>query len=140
MKLLALDIGDVWTGIAISDPLAMFARPYKTVATKELFAQLAQIITEESIKRIIVGYPKTMRGTISTQTQKVIDTTEALKKEFPTIEWILQDERLTSKMAGKITTRKSKEEKLQIHAVAAAYILSSYIEFLSASKSHEEFD
>ncbi len=140
MKLLALDIGDVWTGIAISDPLGMFARPFKTVTTKELTRQLEQIILEESIKRIVVGYPKTMRGTISTQTQKVIDTTEELKKEFSSVEWILWDERLTSKMAGKITSRKTKEEKLQVHAVAAAYILSSYIEFLSASKSLEESD
>ena len=36
MKNLALDIGDRWTGIAISDPLHMFARPYETVSTDTL--------------------------------------------------------------------------------------------------------
>jgi putative holliday junction resolvase len=138
MKIIALDIGDAWTGIAISDPLGMFARPLKTVATKQLTPSLHEIIEQESIKRIVVGYPKTMRGTQSEQTQKVVAATELLKKEFTNVEWILWDERLSSKMAGKITTRKTKEEKLQIHAVAAAYILSSYLEFFNAQKSAEE--
>lgn len=140
MKLLALDIGDVWTGIAISDPLGMFARPFKTVSTEKIIPSLHEIIEQEGIKRIVVGYPKTMRGTQSAQTQKVITQTEKLKQEFSNVEWILWDERLTSKMAGKITSRKTKEEKLQVHSVAAAYILSSYLEFLTAQKSLEEFD
>jgi len=138
MKLLALDIGDVWTGIAISDSLHILARPYKTVASKELITALREIIETESIKRIVVGYPKTMRGTQSDQTKKVIDTVETLKKQFPSIEWILQDERLTSKMAGKITNRKTKEDKLQVHSVAAAYILSTYIEFLNSQQPYDE--
>lgn len=138
MKIIALDIGDSWTGIAITDPLHILARPYTTVATKELVTSLHEIIESESIKRIVVGYPKTMRGTQSEQTQKVIVYTEQLKKEFPNMEWIMWDERLTSKMAGKITSRKTKEEKLQVHAVAAAYILSSYIEFLNAQKSYDQ--
>jgi putative Holliday junction resolvase len=138
MKIIALDIGDVWTGIAITDPLHILARPYKTVATKELIPSLREIIESESIKRIVVGYPKTMRGTQSDQTQKVIAYTDQLKKEFASMEWIMWDERLTSKMAGKITSRKTKEDKLQIHSVAAAYILSSYIEFLNSQKSFDE--
>lgn len=138
MKLIALDIGDAWTGIAISDSLGMFARPLKSVSTKQLTATLHELIEQESITRIVVGYPKTMRGTQSEQTQKVIAATESLKKEFTNVEWIMWDERLTSKMAGKITSRKTKEDKLQIHAVAAAYILSSYLEFLNSQKSADE--
>jgi len=70
--------------------------------------------------------------------RKVIAYTDQLKKEFASMEWIMWDERLTSKMAGKITSRKTKEDKLQVHSVAAAYILSSYIEFLNSQKSFDE--
>jgi len=31
MKTIALDLGDRWVGIAISDPLGIIARPYETV-------------------------------------------------------------------------------------------------------------
>lgn len=138
MKIIALDIGDVWTGIAITDPLHIIARPYTTVETKELISSLREIMKLETCGKIVVGLPKTLRGTQSEQTKKVIAYTEQLKKEFPDVEWIMWDERLTSKMAEKITSRKTKEEKLQVHAVAAAYILSSYIEFLNAQKTFDE--
>ena len=71
MKILALDIGDKWTGTAVSDPLGIIARPYKTVETKELEIFLSETIGSENIEKIIVGYPKTMRGTESEQTKKI---------------------------------------------------------------------
>jgi len=35
MKTLGLDVGNVWTGTALSDSLGMFAQPHKTVETKK---------------------------------------------------------------------------------------------------------
>ena len=70
MKTVALDIGNKWTGSAISDALGMFARPYKTVATKELEDFITQLLKTETISTIVIGYPKTMKGKESEQTKK----------------------------------------------------------------------
>ncbi|MCX5922888.1 MAG: Holliday junction resolvase RuvX [Candidatus Dependentiae bacterium] len=129
MKIVGLDIGDQWTGTAISDALRMFARPYKTTPTKDLIPFLETVLAQEPVTKIVIGYPKTMRGTVSDQTKKVEAAKEKLEQHFPNITWILWDERLSSKRAQTLKAAKTKEEKIQSHSVAAAFILSSYLEF-----------
>ena len=135
MKILGLDIGDRWTGTAISDPLGMFARPYKTVETTQLSDFLHTTINKESLNTIVVGYPKTLKGTESEQTKKIIQTVEKLKETFPNVEWKLWDERLTSKQAEKIKKARTKEEKKESHSIAAALILGSYLDHLAFKKT-----
>jgi len=142
-KIVALDIGDAWTGIAISDALGMFARPYTTVAANKLSAAITDILQKEQIGTIIVGYPKTMGGNESAQTLKVIAHKEALEKEFPHITWLLRDERLSSKRATSLRIEQGKktktaEEKLKGHALAAAFILDSYLASLAPIQNYED--
>lgn len=134
MKILALDVGDRWTGIAISDSLGMFARPYKTVSTTVLQEELTTIIAAEGIATIVVGLPKTLRGTESEQTLKLISYVEMLKNNFAQINWVFWDERMTSKQAASIKKIKNKEDKLQSHSIAAALILGSYLDYLEFQK------
>lgn len=129
MKILALDIGDVWTGTAISDPLCIIAKPYKTIPTWDLETTLTEIINREKIERIVVGHPKTLRGTSSEQTKKTEERADKLKETFPHVVWVLWDERLSSKHAAALKKPRSASEKQAEHSVAAAYILSSYLEF-----------
>jgi putative Holliday junction resolvase len=135
MKILALDIGDRWTGIAISDPLQMLARPYKTVASEQLNSTIADLIATEPISIIVAGYPKTLRGTESQQTHKIKATFEKLEEKFSSVKWVLWDERLTSKQAARIQRPKTKEDKLQSHSIAAALILGSYLDHLNFLKN-----
>jgi putative Holliday junction resolvase len=131
MKILALDLGDAWVGTALSDALGMFARPYETVATADIEKFLTELLVKEPITTIVVGYPKTMRGTESEQTKKVIEFAKQLEHKFPTVTWKLWDERLSSKRAGELKKTKNAADKKKSHSVAAAFILSSYLEFLS---------
>jgi putative Holliday junction resolvase len=135
MKILALDIGDRWIGSAISDQLGMFARPYKTVKAHELNEFLTATLTPENIATVVVGYPKTMRGTESDQTRKIVEHVQELKKLFDAVEWQLWDERLTSKMASGIKKEKTKEDKIKGHSIAAAFILESYLTYLHNKKN-----
>lgn len=137
MRILALDIGDRWTGIAISDPLGITARPYKTIDSALLFETLSLIITKERVGTIIVGYPETLRGTESEQTKKIVTIYEAIQKHFSSIECLLRDERFTSQQAAKLKKATNKEEKLDRHAVAAAFILSSYLDYLEFQKADD---
>lgn len=141
MKILALDIGDKWTGVAISDPLGILPRPYDTFKTSELYSCLEKTIAKENVSTIVVGLPITLRGTESDQTKKIIATTDALKEYFPHIAWAMWDERLTSKQASKIKSTKTKEDKLRSHAIAAAIFLSTYLEYKRFSNpSTDSFD
>lgn len=130
MKILALDIGDVWTGIAISDALGITTRPYKTVATEKLKAELQEICELEPIKTIVVGHPKTMKGTKSAQTIKTELMAQELEKLLPSIKWVLWDERLSSKQAAQLVRPNTKEKKLASHSIAAALFLMSYLDSL----------
>src|SRR6476660_3604580 len=99
MKILALDIGDAWTGTALSDALGMFAKPYQTAETKNLTAFLRELFSKEKIETIVIGHPRTMKGTSSDQTKKVEAAKEMVEKEFPEKKFLLWDERLSSKRA-----------------------------------------
>jgi putative Holliday junction resolvase len=129
MRILALDIGDRWTGVAISDPLGMLARPYDTSKTSILYDFLRTTIEKEKIRCVVIGLPTTLRGTHSDQTKKVLAMAQELENTFPTIEWELWDERFTSRQAATMKPNKTKEDKLHSHALAAALILSTFLEY-----------
>jgi len=128
MKIIAFDIGDVHTGVAHADDLGIIAVPFITIATAELAAWLARLMQREPLETIVVGYPKTMKGTESQQTKTTQARVEQLKAQFPTIKWIFVDERLTSKDAQRIMRTKKKRDKQKEHAIAAAIILGIYLE------------
>jgi putative Holliday junction resolvase len=135
MKILALDIGDVHTGIAISDALGILARPLQTVPTPHVTQFLTDLFNQEQIGTVVIGHPKTMRGTISDQTKKVETTKQELEQQFPDQTWILWDERLSSKRAETLKKDTSKQDKLQSHARAAAFILTSYLDYRNIHNS-----
>lgn len=131
MKVISLDLGDVWTGTALSDPLKILAKPFKTIKTPELFDFLHQILTTEQIDTILIGYPRTMKGTESLQTKKVVEQKELIEQTFPQIKIILWDERLSSKAARTIQGKKSRTDSQHEHSIAAAVILQTYLQFLN---------
>lgn len=129
-KIAALDCGDVWTGSALSDAMRLLARPYKTVSFKELIPLINLLVAQERIGTLVIGYPQTMRGTESAQTKKIVTLFEKIKEQFPTITCVLWDERLTSKHASHLKKGTTKVDKLQSHSIAAALILTSYLDHL----------
>lgn len=130
MKVLALDLGDVWTGTALSDPLKIIARPHKTAKTIDLISFLHDLFAKEQIDTIVIGYPRTMKGTESDQTKKVLLQKEQIELLFPTKKIILWDERLSSKGARAIQGKKAKTESTNEHSIAAALILQTYLQFI----------
>jgi len=130
MKILALDIGDVWTGTALSDPMGIIAKPYKTTQSHALVNFLKELFEKEKIETIVVGYPKTMKGRESDQTKKTTEIVQQLRTLFSEKEFVLWDERLSSKRADMLRQGKqSPAEKQASHSRAAAFILTSYLEY-----------
>ena len=110
-KIMALDLGDAWIGIAVTDITGMFARPVTTVATKDINSVLAKLVSDEKIKTVIVGYPRTMKGGESDQTRKIIAQKERLAQTFPEQEFILWDERLSSQRAQALAPKRNHPRK-----------------------------
>jgi putative Holliday junction resolvase len=133
MKIAAIDLGDRHIGIALSDASQIISSPYITVTPEELDAFLQKFIVKENVKLILVGHPKTLKGTKSEQTVKVENEFARLSSQFNTIQWKLIDERLSSKHANNLIRAKTKEEKLKSHAIAASLLLESYLQFLDKS-------
>ena len=135
-KYLALDIGDQWIGVAISDSLGMFARPYTTIRRDELNSFLEKILSDEQITSIVIGLPKTMKGSDSPQTTSIRTLHMQLQEKFNLVTFVLWDERLTSQWAQQLSknkkynqhsTKSAREDKIKEHARAAAYILDSFL-------------
>ena len=132
-RLLGIDYGSVRVGIAISDPLKIIAKPYKTLTYKngdDLIIQIVEIVNEKDIDSIIIGLPVTLKNKISKQTEQVLSFIDKLKLkvEIPVISY---DERFSSQIAQQaLITQgvKTGHNKGAIDQTAAAFFLQNYID------------
>ena len=134
MKMMAIDFGNARTGIAVCDSMEMLASPFKVIKQKDmikLVEEIALLACEQSVERIVVGYPKNMNGSNGERAAK----TEALVNKLKlatNLDVVLWDERSTTVLAHKILKDNEvfgKKRKNVIDAVAAVLILESYIKF-----------
>ena len=132
-RILGLDHGERRIGLALSDPLRIIAKPFRTIDLKEvddLFELINNIIDEFNIEIIVVGFPITMKNEFSIQTNKVKDFVKSLKENV-NVDIVLYDERLTSKIAQKSLIMqgiKTGHNKKDIDKTAAAVFLQNYLD------------
>lgn len=125
-RILALDVGDKWIGVAHTDMIQISVIPYGTWEMKHFDKEFALYLITHSIECVIVGLPKTMQGNNSEQTNKVLLWFEETKIKFEKITFHLQDERLSSQIAKKILFH-NKSKKNSDHTIAAAIILENFL-------------
>ena len=128
MKVLALDYGSARTGVAVSDPTGTLARPLEVVedaSTPAGLRHLAELVEREGVERIVVGLPVTLRGERGAQAEETEAFVSALRgvTEVPIESF---DERFTTKLA------EAQPSEAPPDAVAAAHLLSTYLEWQSA--------
>lgn len=135
MRKIALDIGTISCGIAISDPYNIFSYPLETINSSQMNfsiikTKLIDIFKQYEIDSIIVGYPKKMNGNKSETTFLIEEYYYLLKSNFSQ-KIILVDERQSTKQArsilrqGNLARRKQKNFK---DALAAQIILERYLQ------------
>jgi putative Holliday junction resolvase len=125
-------------GLAISDASGTLARPLETidVATddeavdrvEERVARLAQ--EDDGLAAIVVGLPRSLDGSPTTETARVMTFVAALRHRTP-LPIATEDERLTSREAESrlaVRERDWKQRKKKLDAVAAAIILQDYLD------------
>jgi len=127
-KLLALDVGGSRIGVALADTTSRIAFPLVTITVNggELEA-IAKLIQENEPEVLVVGYPRNQSGDPTAQTEAV--KAFARKLETLGVPVVFQDESLTSVMAeDRLKAQKKAYSKGDIDAMAAAIILSDYLE------------
>lgn len=135
MRIMAIDLGDARTGIAVSDIQGMIAGDAWTVKEWNM-EKICEIIAEEAknrqVGRIVLGYPKNMDGTRGPRAGKS-ESFKQMLEEKTGIEIILWDERRTTVDAHRILSdnnRHGKRRKNTVDAVAATLILEGYLNSL----------
>lgn len=132
MKILAIDAGSRYAGLALADDRIKIALPYKVLEIKNqdvLFEELKEIVKQEKIEKIVVGQPIGLSGRQTKQTEIINQFIKEVKEQIK-LPVIVIDERLTSKMAEATTKYEkfTKVRKNDIHAVAASIILQNYLD------------
>ena len=77
MRILGIDYGEKRIGLAISDPLGLTAQGLHTierlcVEDHDYLEELADIIKEKGVGKIIVGLPISMNSTIGKKAEEVL--------------------------------------------------------------------
>ena len=132
-RIVGIDYGRKRVGIAVSDPLCMFASALESVPSGDVLRYLKNYTLKESVVRFVVGYPMNMDNRPSEAAKDVDSFLNMLKKQFPLIPVSLQDERFTSKMAMRTLIdggmkKSERRVKENIDKVSAAIILQSYLD------------
>ena len=132
MRYIGLDLGTKTLGISLSN--GIIATNYTTLRHNEEYERMAKevanIVLEKKIDKIVLGFPKNMNNTIGERASITLNFKEMLERET-NLEVIMEDERLTSKVAndvliGASTSRKKRKEK--VDGMASVIILQSYLD------------
>lgn len=143
-KILGIDFGDFTIGLAIFDEKTNFTFPYKTLyrskanILRKSIREIIEIIFDEKITQVVIGYPLNFDGTEGERVKKTKVFAEMLAKKIDAleertgkkVEIDFQDERLTTIEAKDILKGhgvKAKDYKTIIDQVAAEVIINDYV-------------
>jgi len=130
---MGIDYGERRIGIALSDPLLIFAYPFITLQNDLSFLKnLSKIIFEKNIDKVILGLPSSNYKSSAELSKKV----QKLKQEIETnfkIEVILWDEEFSSAIAKQkvmesVTKKSKRRNKDLLDKHSAAIILQEYLD------------
>jgi len=132
LRYIGLDLGTKTLGISLSN--GIIASNYMTLRHNEEYEKMAMevknIVLEKHVDKIVLGFPKNMNNSVGERANITLDFKKKLE-DLTNLEVILEDERLTSKVANDIlinasTSRKKRKEK--VDGVASVIILQSYLD------------
>ena len=132
-RILGIDYGRKRVGVAVSDPLGIFASPLDTVPAAKIIDYLKKYAETESVTRFVVGYPVNMDNKPSEAAADVEVFLKNLSRHFPSVPVSLEDERFTSVLAHRAMIEggmkaKDRRDKSSVDKISAAIILQSHLD------------
>lgn len=138
-RILAIDYGEKRIGLAVTDPLNIFAYPLVTLENnKNLWLELEKIIRDYHVKKIILGNPLKESGAESRIFPLIKKFKEEIEKKFQ-LPVELVDERYSSLIAKKriiesVPSKKKRKEKGLLDKNSAAVLLEDYLKEISITR------
>ncbi len=132
-RIVSLDLGTKWIGVAVSDELQMLTRPVRTITRtswKKTLLLVKDILSEFDAVALVIGLPCNFDGTESEMSGEARRLARSfwLSLEIPVF---LQDERATSYEAKRRLWERGvdlKSTKQHVDSEAAAIILSDFLD------------
>ncbi|HHV17612.1 MAG TPA: Holliday junction resolvase RuvX [Thermoanaerobacterales bacterium] len=143
MRILGLDVGEKKIGVAISDELGLIAQGIDVIKRSNDGKDMdiiCEIVSKYKVRKIVIGLPKNMNGTLGPSSKAVKDYATKLQNTIE-IETDFWDERLTTVAAERTLLEADvsrKKRKEVIDKLAAVLILQSYLDFKSRVDSRKE--
>jgi putative Holliday junction resolvase len=133
-RILCLDIGQVRIGVAVTDPLGMFAQGIDVIpAGEEWMAKLDELVERYSPSVLLLGYPVRTDGNKGPEAQRIQDLAHTLEQRYPALSVTLWDERFTTTIATRALIEggvRREKRRSKVDKLAAAIILQDYIDHL----------
>jgi len=145
MRVIGIDFGARRLGLALSDPSATLARPWRTVERRgsdaDAAAWLAREVdnlaaADEGLAAVVLGLPARLDGRDNRLTPRVRQFAAALQARV-SVPVVFQDERLTSREAEQRLAEREpdwRKRKQRIDAAAAAIILQDYLDAVTTAE------
>lgn len=132
-RIVGIDYGRKRTGLAVSDPLGIFASALDTIQSAKIIEYLEMYSEKEHVTRFVVGRPINMDGSPSEAAADVDAFLKRLAKKFPDIPVETEDERFTSVLAHRAMIdggmkKKDRRDKASVDRISAAIILQSWLD------------
>lgn len=130
-RTIALDVGDVRIGVAVSDPMGIIAQPvevYRRVGYTPDCKYVLGLCERFGTRRVLLGLPLNMDGTQGGQAAKAKAFGQIL--ENAGIDVLYQDERLTTVTAENVLISGSvrrDQRKAHVDKLAATVILEQWL-------------
>lgn len=132
-RLIGIDVGTKWVGLARTDLLRMVANPIGTYPPPEAIEKLQELVETEQVEKLVIGWPLTPDGGEGRAIKMVERFITRLRLVLPEIEIAKMDERYTSKeavaaMVEAGVPKMKRRESDRVNQAAAAIILQKYLE------------
>ena len=134
MAILGLDVGQKRIGVALAEDLvAIPLTVIERTGEEDDLERVLALAEEHGVKRIVVGLPRSLDGSIGRQAERVLSFSSALSEStaVPVDTW---DERLSTVSAERLLLGagvKRDKRRARRDAMAAAIILQSYLDRVS---------
>ena len=137
-RIMGLDFGSKTVGVAISDLLKMTAQGKEIIRRerpnhlRQTCARIEELIQENNVETIVLGYPKHLNGTEGERAERTKEFKEMLERRTG-LDVILWDERLTTVAADRYMDEagiKGTKRKELVDEIAAVFILQGYLDSL----------
>ena len=133
LRIVGVDVGTKRVGIAVADPLHLFAQTRGTYPPEEALEALREMSDEEGIDTIVVGWPLTEEGTAEDATDMVESYVDRIREALGEVTVVREDERYTSEIAKDLLRRAGvsqpgRYDRGRVDAAAAAVILQGYLD------------